>query len=167
MSEPPGPAGKANARGEGGSITGAVRRGGVGARDTGRAMGEETSGNEGFRKKNEVLESRRSSVSACEWPSRKDLLQGRSKARDRYSTVSRSVECSIWGSCSDSFLGPSCETWFGLDRRVPGPRAIVRMTGLRVVVPVGSAAASAPVDRGSFCGSPTLWARCRAACRVV
>ena len=39
-------------------------------------MGEETNGSEGFRKKNEVLESRRSSVSACERPSRKGCCRG-------------------------------------------------------------------------------------------
>ncbi len=67
MSEPPGPAGKANAKGERGSITGMVWRGGMGARNVGRGMGEETSENEGFRKLNEVLESRRSSLCVCEW----------------------------------------------------------------------------------------------------
>ena len=63
----PGPAGKANARRGGGSITGAGRRGGIGAKDMGRGMGEETSGNEGFRK-NEVLETRGSSACACDCP---------------------------------------------------------------------------------------------------
>ena len=103
-----------------------------------------------FRKKNEVLESRRSSVSACEWPSRKDCCRGDPKlvvVTQRFPGPSNVL---FWSSCSDSFLGPSCESWFGLDRRVPGPRAIVTMTGLRVVVSVESAAASAIVARGTY-----------------
>ena len=105
---PPGPAGKANARGEGGSITGAVRRGGRGARDVGWGMGEETSGNEGFRKWNEVLGSRRSSVCACDWSPRKNRCRDDPElviVIQRFPTPSNVL---FWSSCTDSFLGPSC-----------------------------------------------------------